>query len=113
MAIVVDITDCSPGHSVSILNIHGTLDPLFPWYGGLFESIPKTVDSWISHNHCNIDNIEENPIALGIEEKKWADCANNSKVSIVKIEGGFHAWPPKRMNPESFIWQFFKNSIGY
>ena len=106
------LIDCQPEHPISILNIHGTLDPLFPWYGGLFSSIPKTVDSWLRSNNCNLDKIEENSIALGIEERKWTDCIGNTTlVSTVKIEGGFHAWPPKRMLPEEFIWKFFKSSI--
>ena len=107
------LIDCQPQLPISILNIHGTLDPLFPWYGGLFSSIPQTVDSWLRWNDCNLDKIEENSIAVGIEERKWTDCGsvNTTRVSTVKIQGGLHAWPPKRMFPEEFIWEFFKSSI--
>ena len=106
------VSDCQPQQPISILSIHGTLDPLFPWYGGLFQGLPKTVDSWLQWNDCNLDQMEENPIAWGIEEKKWTDCANTAaQVSLVKIQGGFHAWPPKRMKPEEFIWAFFKSSM--
>ena len=101
------ITDCQPENAVPVLMIHGTLDPLFPWTGGLFPSIPKVLEKWLTFNQCNDDSKIEQDIALGIHETEWMNCS----VKLVKIQGGFHAWPPQRMNPEEYIWNFFKSLL--
>ena len=99
--------DCEPSTSIPILIIHGTLDPLFPWNGGVYSSVTKTLDTWLTNNQCNFDTKTEQDIAIGIHETKWE---NDCFVRLVKIYGGFHAWPPQRMNPEEYIWNFFKES---
>ena len=79
--------------SVPILIIHGTLDPLFPWNGGVYSSVTKTLSTWLTNNQCDFDMKTEQDIAIGIHETKWEN-----------------AWPPQRMNPEEYIWNFFKES---
>ena len=73
--------------------------------------MPHTVDMWNELNSCNSEVSEETDVALGISQTKWDSCANNSSVVLVKIEGGLHSWPPKRMDPEAFIWNFFKSLL--
>ncbi len=92
--------------------IHGTLDPLFPWIGSIFKSVPHTVEDWRGFNGCNgQDPDSDEIIAIGIDEKVWQNCAQDSKVVQVRIDGGVHSWPPERMNPEQYIWNFFKSYL--
>jgi poly(3-hydroxybutyrate) depolymerase len=67
---------------------------------------------WRQLNDCiGEEPTNEDQIALGIHESSWANCANSSQVKLVRIEGGIHSWPPGRMKPEQYIWNFFKEQI--
>ena len=126
--ILITISECEPKRPIPVLMIHGTLDPLFPWYGGVWHGIPKVLETWLKVHQCDANTESEDEVALGnmqisrnkpfsykskwrkyslgIVESKW----NNCSVQLVKIIGGSHSWPPQRMSPEAYIWNFFKNS---
>ena len=100
--------------SVPVQHWHGTLDPLFPWLGGVFHSVPYTVGVWRENNGCEGEG-EEDWLGLGVLRTTW-DCQGGPKVAIVEgpfgvvqvvqvaVEGGGHSWPPARVHPEQEMW---------
>lgn len=106
----INYPDCSPERPVKVLNFHGTLDPLFPWYGALFTSVPHTVEAWRLHNDCDMDEEPvESSLGFGLIEHMWTNCSQ--PIGLVTIEGGLHSWPPQRMNPEEYMWLHLKESM--
>jgi polyhydroxybutyrate depolymerase len=140
--IAVNLADeFKPDYPVSILLINGTEDPLVKYDGGAVgfgedgygrgESVStdQTISIWTKNNECNI-----NPLAENLDNKNWADkckakkyiysnCAGETEVILVKIEGGGHTWPggsqylPKMIvgnvckdfSATEMIWEFFKS----
>jgi len=61
---------CTNSSAVPVMHWHGTLDPLFPWYGGIYHSVPYTMGVWRDNNRCN-DEGEEDWLDLGILRTTW------------------------------------------
>merc|ERR1711990_1415379 len=98
---------CSNSSAVPIMHWHGTLDPLFPWYGGIYHSVPYTMGVWRDNNRCE-DEGEENWLDLGILRTTW-QCEGEPKVVQIAVEGGGHSWPPARARPEQEMWTWASN----
>jgi len=94
---------CTNSSAVPIMHWHGTLDPLFPWYGGIYHSVPYTMGVWRDNNRCE-DEGEENWLDFGILRTIWQCGDGQSKVVQIAIEGGGHSWPPARAKPEQEMW---------
>ena len=91
------------------MQIHGTLDPLFPWYGGLFHGVPYTVGSWRELNNCEEEGVED-WLGTGVLRTVWK-CEESTEVVQVAVEGGGHVWPPQRIDPERLMWDWFTNWV--
>lgn len=130
-----------PEYPVSMLLINGTKDPLVKYDGGAVgfgedgfgrgESVStdRTITIWTQNNQCGAA-----PEVQEIDNKNWADkckatkyiysnCAGETEVILVKIDGGGHTWPggsqylPKLLvgnvckdfSATEMIWEFFKS----
>ena len=83
---------CSPTKPVSILHIHGNLDPTVPFHGGgKFEtpSIFHSVQDMAYRNFC-AGNPKESSDA--IEERYTWVCSNGVETQLVNYQEQSHAW---------------------
>ena len=83
---------CSPTKPVSILHIHGNLDPTVPFHGGgKFEtpSIFHSVQDMAYRNLCAGDPKESSD---AIEERYIWTCSNGLETQLVNYQEQSHAW---------------------
>ncbi|MBI2653155.1 hypothetical protein HYX00_06825 [Candidatus Woesearchaeota archaeon] len=126
---------CSPSWPVSVLQIHGTDDPAWPYNGGPgikeggdYFSAPKTISEWASRNKCSSVPIKENIPDTKSDGTKsikesYGNCSKDNEVVLLTVNGGGHTWPqgnqylPERsigrtsqdFSANEAIWDFFKN----
>lgn len=121
----LDITDCKPGKSVPVLEIHGTADPIVDYNGSALLSIPipELMEFWRVNNGCtSIPIIESIPnIAQdNTTTEKWTytQCKDGKRVEHYKVINGGHTWPgspiiigvtSQDFNASQVIWDFFKD----
>ena len=94
------LDDCSPQHSTSILQIHGTLDATVPYDGNSslgMESVDDLINYWKNYNLCDLSPIITtintiNPIG-SYRHDKYSNCLNGVSIELYKIEGMGHTWP--------------------
>ena len=83
---------CSPTKPVSILHIHGNLDPTVPFHGGgKFEtpSIFHTVQDMAYRNSCAGSPKES---SNAIEERYIWQCTNGVETQLVNYQDQSHGW---------------------
>jgi polyhydroxybutyrate depolymerase len=93
--------DCTPSRKISILHIHGTLDPCVPYDGSIGagcigkqldpESAQEQVDFWKKENVCS--ETSSQVYAKGNANCIRHACQNNSEVEFCTITDGGHTWP--------------------
>jgi polyhydroxybutyrate depolymerase len=96
---------CSPSQPVSVLEVHGTADPVVPFNGGPMVgrggpsdivAPPSMAQRWRDVNQCP-PPVEE--VAPGLRRITAAGCAGGTEVVFVQIEGGAHVWPGGPFQP--------------
>lgn len=97
-----DAGKCQPTQAVSVLQIHGTLDAVINYNGGMvapfsYPSAAQTVAQWRKLDGCNDTAIDDPPIdfealLLGNETTRqhWAGCAQATRTDLWTISGGTH-----------------------
>lgn len=118
--------NCAPTKEISVMEIHGTLDFLVPYFGspGLFTDVPVVKDYWVDWNSCAANpsvysfpdiNTTDNTTSTGF---LYEQGDNNSEVYLITINGGEHGWPNAIINPTNTskdfvpaieIWDFFQD----
>jgi polyhydroxybutyrate depolymerase len=108
---------CNPSRPVSVLEAHGTADPLVPFNGGDVHgrggishaiSVNSMVDKWRLADGCQGDpSTEELPdVGDGTFVRRFDStaCAASSEVVFYRIDGGGHTWPGgKQYLPKAII----------
>jgi polyhydroxybutyrate depolymerase len=83
---------CNPTKPVSVIHLHGNLDPTVPFYGGgKFEtpSIYSSIGEFAKVNACNVSPNEYlNPIK---EKYQWI-CKNGFEALLVNYQEESHDW---------------------
>jgi len=120
-AVVVE--GCQPSRPVSVLEVHGTEDPLVPYLGGQpsaveaqgappYTSTPAMMRLWAEVNGCPAPAPAQTTGPVTIES--WAGCRSGSAVRLVTVQGGGHIWFASGLGPAngaldatSAIWRFF------
>ncbi len=124
---------CSPSRPVSVLQIHGTADPVVPYNGGPMVgrggasdvvSAPAMAERWRALDRCPGPLV---PDGTGeVVRMAATGCAQGTEVVLVRIDGGGHTWPAGRfalpaatVGPTSFAidasqagGQFFASHAG-
>ena len=120
---------------VSVLVVHGTLDPLVPYAGGEVKVLASargevvgaeaTAQRWAVHDHCSAT---PRAVATASDDdctmtrQAYADCAGGTGVVLLTLDGGGHTWPggsqylPQRLvgkvcrhlDGAALIWDFFR-----
>lgn len=97
---------CNPSRPVSVLEAHGTADPLVPFRGGAVRgrggvshsiSAASMVDNWRSADGCQGDpSVQELPnVGDGTVVHRFDStvCADSTEVVFYQIDKGGHTWP--------------------
>jgi polyhydroxybutyrate depolymerase len=90
---------CAPSRPVSVLDVHGTADPVVPFGGGTmlgrggYSDIvapPAMAQRWRDLNRCP-GPVED--VLADVHRFTAAGCADGTEVVFVQVDGGGHTWP--------------------
>lgn len=95
---------CAPSRPVSVLEVHGTADPVVPFTGGTMVGRGGVSDvvaarglaeRWRTVDRCPADLVPDNTDVNGpgVQRVTAFGCADGTEVSFVQIDGGGHVWP--------------------
>lgn len=111
-----DPTRCSPKKSVSVLQVHGTLDTVIGYLGmpGLYPGAKETVQIWAQKNGCggrltySGEKRDMDGVLLGAETtvEKFTGCPSDGPVELWSIQAGSHL-PVLSRYFTSSIYDFF------
>ncbi|GAC69446.1 hypothetical protein GS4_25_00160 [Gordonia soli NBRC 108243] len=114
---------CATSPPVSVLEFHGTADPIIKYkggvrFGGRYAAVQGWLDGWIRKAGCVRTPISTR-ITADVDRLDWPVCgAAGHQVTHYRINGGGHRWPGSTGNPgagkrsdtisaSSLVWQFF------
>ena len=96
---------CAPSRPVSVLEVHGTADPVVPFSGGTMlgrggvsdiVAPPAMAQRWRDLNGCP-GPVEDVLAGAGggtvVHRFTSAGCADGTEVVFVQVDGGGHTWP--------------------
>ena len=113
------IPGCSSTRAVSVLEIHGTADPIVPYSGkgpARSGSVRGFLRGWLARDRCRTKSVRSTP-ARQIVRLDWPGCASGTAVAHLKLIGGGHEWPEARpersdrlppLSASKEVWQFFR-----
>lgn len=112
---------CRPAHPLSVLEIHGTADPVVPYFGRTLrptqDGVPPFVNAWVQRDGCS-PRASTHALAPRTTVLAWGRCRGGTRVEHIRIRGGRHQWPganpPDPGPPSTFcaacaIWSFFSS----
>jgi polyhydroxybutyrate depolymerase len=126
---------CTPSRPLSVMNIHGTADPVVPYDGGQMTgqggvttiiSSQQVLTSWAAWNRCAaIGTTQPQPQTVqdgtSLTITRASGCPIGISVELWTVVGGGHTWPggqqylpiaaigpvSHQFSAPSAIWQFF------
>jgi len=115
--------ECSPIHSMPILQFHGTTDNVVPYDGAIWtRPVQDAIDYWVDYNNCyplpttiQIPDTDPNDGST-VEHIIYPTGDNGVSTEHFKIYGGGHTWPGSAfggsgtnydINASAEIWKFF------
>ena len=124
-ALAIDIGNtCQNSRPVSVMQIHGTEDPIVPYAGlpGNFYSIEAGVDFWVQRNNTltvpKIVDLPDIDMTDGCTATRilYDDGDNGTEVEFYRVDEGAHTWPGsifalditnQDFSASEVIWDFF------
>lgn len=99
------IGDCRPSRAISMLEIHGSADPLVP-YG----PIPGFVAAWAKLDGCTAGP-RGSRVTAAVTRRRWRGCRGGASVEHLRLAGGRHIelLPELRtagVDPARTAWRF-------
>ena len=108
---------CNPSRPVSVLEAHGTADPLVPFNGGDVRgrggvshsiAVNAMVAKWRSADGCQGDPSAQVLPGVGdgtvVHRFDYTNCAAPTEVVLYQIDNGGHTWPGgKQYLPQAII----------
>jgi polyhydroxybutyrate depolymerase len=104
--------ECTPSHSVPLINFHGTSDSVISYDGeGDYNSIESTLNFWTNFNKTNTSPTFKsiNDSGKTIEYYSYKNESNQIAVDHYKIINGEHVWFDinfEENNTNELIWNF-------
>jgi len=103
------LDSCRPSRPVSVLEIHGTEDPIVPYRGGHLPlrgtpAVPAThelVARWAELNGCVTKPTSST--ASVITTETWNSCSGGSKVRLMSIAGATHDYYAPSLPPPNNV----------
>lgn len=87
---------CRPSRPVSVLEIHGTDDPVVPYAGlprdGRLGAVRPWLAGWVRRDGCR-ERPHETSLVAHVELLAWRGCAGGAAIAHIRIAGGRHQWP--------------------
>lgn len=98
---------CRVQRAVSVLEIHGTADPVVPYAGREHGegSVSRWLADWVARDGCETTG-RRRAVAPRVVRTDWAGCRDAAAVAHLRILGGAHQWPgatPPDPGPASTI----------
>jgi polyhydroxybutyrate depolymerase len=102
---------CSPSRPVSMLEVHGTSDPIVP-YGGPNGEVPQFVAGWARRDGCSSRSTAQRAGAV-VTIFRWPGCRGGAQVEHLRLTGGKHIelLPQLRaagVDPARTAWAFLR-----
>jgi polyhydroxybutyrate depolymerase len=102
---------CAPSRPVSVLEVHGTSDPIVP-YGGPAGEVPQFVAGWARRDGCATRSTAQRRSAA-VTIFRWPGCRGGAQVEHVRLTGGKHIelLPQLRaagVDPARTAWAFLR-----
>lgn len=107
---------CEPAHSVALIAVHGTDDPIVPYDAAIqspmpqpvadpsMSSLPPSIQFWIEQDGCSQQS--DSSYASSVMLTTFATCTG-SDVAFYTIDGGVHTWPvltdPSSSDPDQTV----------
>jgi polyhydroxybutyrate depolymerase len=116
-----------PKDRLPVLVLHGRIDPVVPYAGGLntmgdatFTSVRDSIAFWAEHNRCSEPPAEEYLDIRGIVRTTYAHCADDTNVVLYTVPDGGHVYfgglqelltnlRSRNIYATDIIWDFFKD----
>jgi len=115
--------ECTPEHSMPILQFHGTTDNVVPYDGAIWtKPVQDAIDYWVDYNNCyplpttiQIPDSDPNDGST-VEHIIYPTGDNGVSTEHFKIYGGGHTWPGSAfggsgtnydIDASAEIWKFF------
>jgi polyhydroxybutyrate depolymerase len=87
---------CRPSRVLPVLEIHGTADPVVPYFGAgkrrTADGLPPFVNGWLGRDGCH-GPARRTRLSHRSVRFTWTRCAKGALVEHVQIAGGRHQWP--------------------
>jgi polyhydroxybutyrate depolymerase len=107
------IGDCSPSRAVSVLEVHGTSDPIVPYRdssGRPDEDIPAFIAAWAKRDGCSATPRTQR-VSAKVTRLRWPGCGGHARVEHLQLSGGRHIelLPQLRaagVDPARTAWRF-------
>jgi polyhydroxybutyrate depolymerase len=101
------IGDCAPSRPISVLEVHGTSDPIVP-----YRDIPAFVAAWAKRDGCASRSTQERRSAT-VTIFRWPGCRGGAQVEHLRLTRGKHIelLPQLRaagVNPARTAWTFLR-----
>jgi len=97
---------CAPSRPVSVMETHGTADPVVPYFGGPMTgrggasdivAAPAMAERWRQMDGCQgapaDDMLPDAADGTRSHRSTWSGCADGTTVEFVRVDGGGHTWP--------------------
>jgi polyhydroxybutyrate depolymerase len=103
------ITECSPAHPVSVIDIHGTADNVEPYQGGqgygdfTYPSVDDTLVRWTRIDGCT--RHIATTTAGAVTTRLIDGCRNGAGLTFVKVQDGRHTWF-SAPDASRLVWEF-------
>jgi polyhydroxybutyrate depolymerase len=102
---------CAPSRPVSLLEVHGTSDPIVP-YGGPNGEVPRFVGGWARRDGCSTRSTAQRRSAV-VTIFRWPGCRGGAQVEHLRLTGGKHIelLPQLRaagVDPARTAWAFLR-----
>jgi polyhydroxybutyrate depolymerase len=114
---------CRPARPISVLEIHGTADPVVPYFGPrrrpTSDGVPPFVNGWAARDRCK-PRPTNAKIASRTTRFSFSGCADGVVVEHIRIAGGRHQWPganppdpgpPATICASCTVWRFFASRV--
>lgn len=110
-------SDCNPNHPTAIMQIHGDIDTVVPYFGNWrSRSIPTVMEYWEEFNDCQIETLSTVPDVNNDGDGgllfSYDQCLANVKAQLYLMTNMGHEWPKlsngNDINAANVIWDFLK-----
>jgi polyhydroxybutyrate depolymerase len=83
-----DLPRCRPARPISVIDIHGTADPIVP-----YSLVRGVMQGWARRNGCRARPRVTRP-GEAVTRFEWRGCRAGTRVIHYRVDGGGHGWPP-------------------